>query len=226
LIVSQRYGHPAGISVGRALRIQTGILNDDLRYAVAAIDKVHGVGDLPSVPMRIVPYLPDHRGRRRDGVFVYRRADPSLPFMASIILIRSDAPHGQLVAIHEIGHYLDLCGLPGPGFSSADDPALAEWRQAVMDSRAYHELEALTGSPRAGVADRAYDLTVLEELWARSYAQFVATRSGSVQMQRAVAALRCRTPPGLYYPRQWDDDDFAAIEAAMDALFRGLGWIA
>ncbi|HKG26592.1 MAG TPA: hypothetical protein VKB09_13150 [Thermomicrobiales bacterium] len=193
---------------------------------MAAIDRVHGDGDLPTIPILLVPHLLDDRGRTRDAVFVYHRLDPSQPFIASIIFVRSSAAHRPFVATHEIGHFLDLCGLPGSTFASSEEPALAEWRKSVIESSAYRSLGTLTRSLDATVANRANELTVLEELWARSYAQFVATRSGSLPMQRTLAALRHRDPHTLYYPRQWDDDDFVAVEAALDNLFRGLGWIA
>ena len=43
-----------GISVGRALQVREGIANDDLRELVAAIDRVHGDGMLPSIPLEFV----------------------------------------------------------------------------------------------------------------------------------------------------------------------------
>jgi hypothetical protein len=224
--MGRRDGRPAGISIGRAIVVPSGIVNDDLRDAVAAIDRVHGDGDLPSIQTMFVPQLADERGRDCDGLFVYWRIDPSQPFVPSIILVRSGASYRSFVATHEVGHFLDLCALPGPTFSSSSDPLLAEWRETVTASRAFVELEAFMGMPDAEVARRARDLIVFEELWARSYAQFVAGRSGSLPMQRALAALRRRDPNTLYFPRQWEDDDFDAIEAAIHGLFRGLGWIA
>jgi len=62
------------------------------------------------------------------------------------------------------------------------------------------------------------------ELWARSYAQYVATRSGDAIL-KAQLAVACERLPGMpYYPEQWDDDDFAPIAEAIDELFRGKGW--
>src|SRR5215217_3492288 len=148
------YGRPAGVPVGRALVVRPGIVNNDLRDAVAAIDRVHGDGDLPTIPILLVPHLLDDRGRTRDAVFVYHRLDPSQPFIASIIFVRSSAAHRPFVATHEIGHFLDLCGLPGSTFASSEEPALAEWRKSVIESSAYRSLGTLTRSLDATVANR------------------------------------------------------------------------
>lgn len=221
-----RQGRPVGVPVGRALTILPGIANDELRDAVAAIDRVHGDGDLPAIPMMIVRNLPDERGRGRDGMFVSRWVGEDRPPIASVILVRSGAPHRSFVAIHEVGHLIDLCGLPGFHVSSRGDALLSGWRDAVIGSRAYRELETLVGTPVDHADDRAADLLAVEELWARSYAQFVATRSDSLPLERALDAIRKQTSEALYYPRHWADDDFVPIDAAIEELFRGLRWIA
>lgn len=220
-----RQAFPLGVPVGRALTILPGIANDDLRDAVAAIDRVHGDGDLPPIPMMVVRNLPDDRGRSLDAMFVSRKVDGSAP-IASAILIRSGAAHRSFVAIHEVGHFIDLCGLPGSDVSSPSEAILSGWRTAVIGSRAYQELERLSGAWGDRADERAAGLLAVEELWARSYAQFVATRSDSPPLLLALDAIRGPAPDALYYPRHWDDDDFAPIDAAIEGLFRGLRWIA
>lgn len=69
-----------------------------------------------------------------------------------------------------------------------------------------------------------------EELWARSYAQFVVTMSGLERLRASLDALRRRESGdvalgAVYFPRQWDDDDFVEIGNAIEDLFRRLGWI-
>jgi hypothetical protein len=59
----------------------------------------------------------------------------------------------------------------------------------------------------------------LDELWARSYAQFVARRSGSSALQASLDGLRQRPSDAVYYPLQWDDDDFVEIDRAIEELF-------
>ena len=60
-----------------------------------------------------------------------------------------------------------------------------------------------------------------EELFARSFAQYIATRSGD-KIMLSQAKSYSNT---LYGARQWDDDDFKPIAAEFDAYFKSIGWI-
>ncbi len=69
-----------------------------------------------------------------------------------------------------------------------------------------------------------------EELWARSYTQFVAIRSGDERLRTSLNALRHKYPRemtsgAVYFPVQWDDDDFETIDLAVEGVFRRMGWI-
>jgi len=59
-----------------------------------------------------------------------------------------------------------------------------------------------------------------EELWARSYAQYIAKKSGNKAMLAELAKLQ--DDP---IPSQWSDDDFIEIEKAIDELFKERGWL-
>jgi hypothetical protein len=71
---SPREGGPAGISIGRALAIPPGIVHDELREFVAILDRIHGVGDLPRIPL-FLGRLPatDTKGLVRRGRFTLDR---------------------------------------------------------------------------------------------------------------------------------------------------------
>ena len=62
------------------------------------------------------------------------------------------------------------------------------------------------------------------EAWARSYAQSIVNRSDSPALRASLNACRGRIAGRQYYPQQWEDDDFGPIEAAIEELFRRLGW--
>lgn len=64
----------------------------------------------------------------------------------------------------------------------------------------------------------------LEEVWARSYAQYIVSQSGAPELQLELDAARAPVPGRVYYPLQWADDDFQPIGQAIDTLFRRLGW--
>ena len=175
---------------------------------------MHGDGTLPSIVVRRLPWP-----RGREG-----RYDPRPPYG---IVVNEYARHPALTLLHEVGHVLDHLGLGGSiRLASASDPALDHWRAAVRSSLAFVDLEQsarLSTNPdlRATIAY----LTRPEELWARSYTQYVALRSGNPDLAAQLAARRQPQVQGRYIPRQWTDADFAPIAAAFDDLFWRLGWI-
>jgi hypothetical protein len=213
-----------GRSVGRALQVREGIANDDLREVVAAIDRVHGDGMLPSIPLAFVDGPSVRPVHAVDGAFVSNVVGRD-EVHAQAIFIRRRAPNRRFVALHEIGHFLDACGLPGKGWSSESHPMLVPWRQAVIASRAYRGLIELSEANDSTTSQRATVLLDTTELWARSYAQFVAARSGVDALKNSIDVLRQREPGEVYWPRQWDDEDFGEIEVAIEGLFRRVGWM-
>lgn len=216
-------GRPDGVPVGRALEIPAGIVHDDLRAALAIISRVHGDGDLPPIPMRVTR-LP----LSRDGTRVRRGQFAVNPQTGQpiAILIEAQEQHRVLTATHEIGHFLDLCGIGEFGrFASPDDAELEDWRRALVRSRAIHHLTEL-GRDKSEFIDRAHVAELLDpvEAWARSYAQYVARRSGDERLRAGIDAFRTRLSTGVYYPYQWEESDFDAIDATIEGLFRRLGW--
>jgi hypothetical protein len=128
---------PAGIPIRRALAIPPGIANDHLREAVAAIERVHGDGVLPMIPLSMVGEIVTSGRGRADGLFTFD-VDVEGYIRPRSVQVSSDAPNRPWVAIHEIGHFLDASGLPGPGYASGnhDVVELDRRRNAVARSRA------------------------------------------------------------------------------------------
>lgn len=196
-----------------------------MRDALAAIDAVHGDGLLPAVPVTIVSTT------RRWGTFRYDLTDGGPP---GIEVHRGDA-HKRLTLAHEVGHLLDYAAIGEPNRFGTEARAtlFADWRRAVLASAALQELLWLRAQPIGtrppgtagpGSGDRYIRyLTTDVELWARSYAQYIARRSGNAAMLHELGAVRRRVS-GLYLPEQWDDDDFEPIAAAIDELLTQLGW--
>jgi hypothetical protein len=210
---------PAGVPVSRALDLAEGIANDDFRHALRAINSVHGDGQLPPIPVILTGRIDDPRAANSDAIFSYDDGGGGtiVPFA---IMVKATAPNRQFVLLHEIGHFLDLSGFPGEGFSSTHAPELREWRRAARRSLAYRILS----EQRDLDDDHRAVLRTFEELWARSCAQFIAVRSQSTTLRASLDALRRRQPGTVYHPTQWDDDDFLAIDAAIADLFWSLGW--
>jgi hypothetical protein len=134
------------------------------------------------------------------------------------LTVDSSRPFWRLAVVHEVGHFLDHQGIrPADSFASATHFLLNGWRTVTQASAAIRHLLAVQGP-------NAY-LTQIEELWARSYAPWVALRSRDPHLLTEVVESRGTDRDVPRFFRQWDDSDFEPIAAAIDQLFRSLGWI-
>ena len=205
---------PRGRPISSSFTLPSSVLDRDrrLRKMLDIIDRLHGNGHLPVVRVTWRT-LQD----RRAAEFLAFAAEAELPDQLRIDPSRR---RWAIAAIHEVGHLLDLRGLGTPLHpASVDDDRMDPWRRAVETSGEVAMLGNLLGGP-----DEYYLRP--EELWARSYAQWVAERSALPWLRRQIRELRGTNRRQVTYYTQWDDDAFAPIAAATDDLFRGLGWIA
>jgi SPP1 gp7 family putative phage head morphogenesis protein len=123
--------------------------------------------------------------------------------------------------VHEYGHYLDM-EMMGDATRGIDEASeLWEWWQVVKGSRNYGEIRA---SSTLGARRKAYFLGA-DECFARSFAQYIARKSGSGEILDDVFSAWQGTERRHGFVPQWDEADFAPIEAALDALFRKRGWL-
>jgi len=221
---------PLGTPVSQALKIPTsGPHQAAYQEALDAIDAVHGDGKLPKLPVTTDSRM-ESLGEFR---FLAGTGEPLE------IVVNGKGSHRQLTLAHEIGHFLDYQGIGKPGRAESMERGLFnEWRKAVSASKAVETLREKRKSPSRFVVkttlpsgttyvakpDSYYLLYTLDEkeIWARSYAQYIAVRSGNPTMLAQLAKERLDP---VYSERQWDDEDFAPIAAAIDALFRRLGWL-
>ncbi len=152
------------------------------------------------------------------------------------VLISERGAHPRLTTAHETGHYIDRYALqvagghPPRAFATHPPalPALQDWALVTFQSSAVTHMRELSNplSPlyvhnNALQVDIDYNLRV-EELWARSYAQWVATRVNSQPLMQDLQFARSQVTRFKPY---WDNDDFIPIGVAIDRLFRALGWI-
>lgn len=218
--------HPSGVPLSRSLIIRPGIANDELREAVAAINRVHGDGELPTIPVSLGSADRSGRSGSADGWFSFEFA-PDGSVLPRSILVRSGANDRQFILIHEIGHLIDAAGLPGVGFSSASPDAaeLDSWREAVARSEAVARLVTIEQASDPQLREAARRLLQADELWARSYAQWITTRGGSAVLRDSLQRLKEPNRMDVYLPRQWSDDDFDAIGSAIDETLGDLGWM-
>ncbi|MEW5800450.1 MAG: hypothetical protein AB1728_15755, partial [Bacteroidota bacterium] len=217
-----------GIPISSALNV---LVRGELKRAVdrglSLIDQVHGDGKLKVIDVRQSSSRYTLGGF---GVNIFNRE-------AIGIHISSKGNQKELTFIHEIGHYLDHSGIGSPKLmASTIDPIMSEWKQAVRKSQAYKNLDEIYKRQYievdvAGKKVKRWNpftqqffeyLLSDEELWARSYAQFIAHKTRDQFLKEQIAIIRNDPVDGS---RQWDDNDFEEIAQAIEKLFQQLGWM-
>ena len=178
-----------------------------MEAGIEAINSVHGVNGLP-----IIELVSDTAGARQ-GAYWSERG------VAQRISISKKYSQQAFTFLHETGHFIDQQAMGGGGgFGSvANKELFGEWKAAILKSRAVDDIK------NGGLRSKAtidYLLST-EELWARSYAQYITKRSGSDKLLASLDFQRKHKVKGS----QWDDDDFEPIATAIDGIFRSLGWL-
>ena len=189
---------------------KNGIAKDVAETVLAEIDKIHGVGVLPQIPVLLTD--------SKDYGAVYRRATEREP---KEILIGQHTHEPEFDFTHEIGHFLDHQAIGEVGaFASVSSDLMADWFEVVTNSAAIKEILALP----EGVDYRDYYLGTAE-MWARSYAQYIATKSQNPTLLKQLDSIRTNDyPNAIHNLSQWHDKDFEPIASKIDQLFLMLGW--
>jgi predicted Zn-dependent protease len=187
--------------------------------ALSTIDKIHGDGQLPVIP--IAPNSTAHSF----GAFHLRGLDNPV----KISLSRS-GDHQALTLLHEIGHFLDNSGFDTVWSSMRPTGQANGIMKAALNSdwftsllQRYNEFNRRTVNDAVRIAiDRKYVsyLASSREIFARAYAQYIATKSGDQVLLSQLGKLQ-NSP----FPTQWTDKDFLPIMEEFDQLFTLKGWI-
>jgi hypothetical protein len=219
-----RVPRPAGVSVREALDVrgQKRLMDEVLN----AIDSVHGDGTLPRIP------LLRSSGRQTLGAYWHTSSGRAVK-----INVSANSPYPAMTASHEIGHFLDHQAMfePGRWASRFHDRLMGGWITAVNETRAVRTLRTMLEGPPSIKLPSGHTFTVsrahlryllsVEEVWARSYAQYIAVRSGHARLVDELAQTLARQSGApLIYPQQWEPDDFAPVAKAIDTVFESLGW--
>jgi hypothetical protein len=194
---------------------------ESLSQTIAVIDQVHRFKPMAPFPIVIT------RKRVELDAYCYLAA-PSRP---EAIEISIHGSHPQLTLVHEIGHFLDHRTL-NPikrGFASEHDvlfdPLVDCWaaNSLVCDLRKMmRRLGRYTEpSARTSMANRLS----APELWAPTYAQWVAIRSGDKLLLDQLERLRQRGShfAGKWCSFHWDSVEFAGIINCVDDLMEKAG---
>lgn len=208
-----RVGGMQPIPVSHAFHRVDGLQYREIWEALALVDAVHFDGALPRIS--IARGLPR---RNEDGGFTPAKRE---------IFVADNAISPRAAFWHELGHAIDRFGFGNSGaLATRVDPRMAGWRSAVLQSRGYaewHAQQQSAGDP-ALLAYLPYHLRMWE-LWARSYAQYIATRAGDSITLAFLQNHRTELPTGEVLVYQWGQVDFLPIADEIDSLFQRLGWI-
>jgi hypothetical protein len=200
--------------ISRALQLPADRFGRRLRATIRAIESVHWVDGLPTVPVEV--------RKLRDAEGEYQKHSGTGQPVRIVINRKGERP--GLTLAHELGHLLEGVAIPGANYGRRRweaDPTIVRFLEAARASRAAAGIRPVEagGDP----IERGYASYLIRpaELWARSYAQHIAVRSADLTLQEQ---LRNRRAPAGLISVQWDEVDFEPI-AAIDELFRTLGWL-
>lgn len=175
----------------------------ELARALAAADALHLLhSNLDPVPVRPTATT------SQTGCYRLRQGDP--------VDLRVSRRHGRVALsfLHELGHLVDhqLGAELGPSWASGHHDAFADWRAAAAElpSRA----PAGSGRSRRRYFDSA------KEVWARSYAQTVLTRSRDPWLQGHLAGLIDIDDVFV-----WPAAQFAPLAVEVDRVLARLGLV-
>jgi hypothetical protein len=228
---------PVGRRISQSVRLafpgRTDLALEDsvkprLNRTLDVVDAVHRAGGSRIPVARFAPSL----STVEDAEVFYNEAGFVSGGQLSLL---GDNP--ELSLVHEIGHVLDaaVVGAPGVQASVAEHPNLTEWRAAIQASASHTRLRALQkqthfdyqfGDSTIGPVEIDQKMVSYflqpQELFARSYSQYVAVRSGDAALLSQVRAIT-ENKRDVFWAEMWDDDDFEAIALAFDRLWIGLG---
>jgi hypothetical protein len=204
--------------------------------ALEVADKVHGLPARP--PLRVLEFTDGGEHEKAQAAFKY---DSGTPPRARSVEVRETADDPHLTFLHELGHYIEKFMLPENPTAKRDwfahNSIMNGWKKAVGESASVQQLDAKRKplgflrslvTPREHVEEHKefvdYSLRY-EELWARSYCQYIAHRSNDPTLKAELRRMRDPVEQLGYDCLQWGDDDFEPIAKEIDKLFAQMGWL-
>ena len=200
--VVTRSGEPRLCALPDLLRLpRRSPLYPELVRALAAAADLHLLySDLDPVPVRATSTT------SQSGCYRLRKGDP--------VDLRVSRRHGRVALsfLHELGHLVDhqLGHALGPAWASGKHDAFAAWRDAA--SQLPSRLPAGVGRSRRRYFNSA------KEVWARSYAQAVLTRSGDPWLHVHLAGLLGKDDISV-----WPASEFEPVAAEVERVLERLG---
>jgi hypothetical protein len=197
-----RSGEPRLRPLPQLLRLpRRSPLYPELARALAAANGLHLLhSNLEPVPVRPTSTT------SQAGCYRMRKGDP--------VDLRVSRRHGRVALsfLHELGHFVDhqLGWELGPSWASGHHEAFADWRAAAAELPS----RAPAGSSRS--RRRYFDSA--KEVWARSYAQTVLTRSRDLSLQGHLLVLL-----DLDDAFVWPAAEFEPVAGELERVLERLG---
>ena len=182
--------------------------------ALGLVDSVHGDGPLPDVVLST-----RNMGKEITGAFA------PFPSGWEIYINGRYSPNIETTLAHEIGHWIDFGGLGSngmPGTAIELGGKLKGWWNAIMDTPEVKNLNQYSGTYQIVTHIQKYLLNP-QELWARSYAQYIGEKTQNKEILATMEMWRNSSDYRQW--RQWDPAEFAAIMEEIDKLFEAEGWM-
>ena len=193
-------------------------------HVLEVIDRTHSDGSLPKIPIRRTS------ARGYAGAYTHT-AITDHP--VDIAISSHYKAHREHTLSHEIGHFIDHKGLPGDWMASEKHSALEKWRKAVAATPEVKGLQDLHDGPsHVDIGGRSVPLPKSHlgyllrkrEIWARSYAQWLAQKSGDqVLMRQLRGILDEEAGYAINMHSQWSPANFEPVAEAIDELFKSMG---
>lgn len=223
---------PAGTKVSGALQIKSKKYESQLNAGLNAIDSVHGDGQLVPIGLEVKTL------KTKNGFFEMIGKKPTR------IVVSTDVLDRNSTLFHEVGHYMDYgwLGISKGATGKEWEKEAGEFWKAVEESEGFKRLQEFRYGKRKikwKVKKNGVDTIVEEsarsnskylsylaqkdELWARAYSQYIATKSNNTKAREFQKQYSPSAEIGI--AQQWDDGDFANIASAIDKIMQKAGGI-
>ncbi len=217
---------PDGVSLETIISVPDGNEYTQARRALDIIRRIHGDGQIPPISVR------EWRFADHPAALEYDHNDDGT-IRPRGILVGFGLEYSAHDVIHEIGHLLDWAIGRKVYASQSNHPLLAKWREAVESTTTIRRLRALDGQKT--MIWRGEEIMVDQkeityqpnptEMFARTYAEFIASVSGDIQVKNEIGQEVSHFLRQRQYPRQWNNEEFEPIALAFKQLFATLKWV-
>jgi len=201
---------PSGRPVSEALKVGRLDKLDEAKEAIALMDSIHGDGNLPDLPVL------KNNSMNAQGMFSYS----FLGRVGTKIQLAKSANCTAGTLWHEIGHFLDYNGLARNGFQS--NLINTEFSTIVDLANNTTEIQNIKSELYISKDDKDYYLD-RREIFARAYAQFMATKTGHKGAMDEISRIVSRQ--SWIKNIQWSESSFEPILKQFETSFEKIGWM-